>query len=62
MHHPTDRITHTTAFVTPVVKHCLEQNGEGVRGRSACTGGYKGVQAVFEVLWNLECPLELSQT
>ena len=24
MHHPTDRITHTTAFVTPVVKHWLE--------------------------------------
>ena len=22
MHHPTDRITHTTAFVTPVVDHC----------------------------------------
>ena len=25
MHHPTDRITHTTAFVTPVVEHLLEQ-------------------------------------
>ena len=24
MHHPTDRIGHTTAFVTPVVKHWLE--------------------------------------
>ena len=24
MHHPTDRITHTTAFVTPVVDHWLE--------------------------------------
>ena len=24
MHHPTDRIAHTTAFVTPVVEHCLE--------------------------------------
>ena len=23
MHHPTDRITHTTAFVTPVVRHWL---------------------------------------
>ena len=22
MHHPTDRVTHTTAFVTPVVDHC----------------------------------------
>ena len=39
---------------------------------TACTGGYKGVRAVrpesvadggwFEVLWNLECPVGLSQT
>ena len=25
MHHPTDRITHTTAFATPVMEHWLEQ-------------------------------------
>ena len=25
MHHPTDRIAHTTAFVPPVVEHWLEQ-------------------------------------
>ena len=25
MHHPTDRITHTTAFVTPVVEHWLKK-------------------------------------
>ena len=25
MHHPADRITHTTAFVTPVVEHWLER-------------------------------------
>ena len=25
MQHPTDRITHTTAFVTPVVEHWLER-------------------------------------
>ena len=25
MHHPKDRITHTTAFVTPAVEHWLEQ-------------------------------------
>ena len=25
MHHQTDRITHTMAFVTPVVEHCLER-------------------------------------
>ena len=24
-HHPTDRITHTTAFITPVVEHWLER-------------------------------------
>ena len=26
MHHPTDRITHTTAFVALVVEHCLERS------------------------------------
>ena len=40
-------------------------------GGTTCTGGYKGVRAVrlesvadggwFEVLWNLECPVGLSQ-
>ena len=25
MHHPTERIKHTTAFVTPVVEHWLER-------------------------------------
>ena len=25
MHHPTDRIAHTKAFVTPVVEHWLER-------------------------------------
>ena len=25
MHHPTDRLTHTTPFVTPVVEHWLER-------------------------------------
>ena len=25
MHHPTDRIAHTTAFVTPVVEHWMER-------------------------------------
>ena len=29
MHHPTDRITHTTAFVTPVVEHWLERRVKG---------------------------------
>ena len=26
MHHATDKITHTTAFVTPVVEHWLERD------------------------------------
>ena len=26
MYHPTDRIAHTTAFVTPVVEHWLERD------------------------------------
>ena len=25
MHHPTDRVAHTTAFVTPAVEHWLER-------------------------------------
>ena len=25
MHHPTDRVAHTTAFITPVVEHWLER-------------------------------------
>ena len=29
MHHPTGRITHTTAFVPPVVEHCLEREIDG---------------------------------
>ena len=28
MHHPIDRMIHTTAFVTPVVEHWLEQEIE----------------------------------
>ena len=38
MHHPTDRIGHTTAFVTPVVEHWLEREiaqwVQPVKGRS----------------------------
>ena len=33
MHHPIDRITHTMAFVTPVVEHWLErENAELLLG------------------------------
>ena len=31
MHHPTDRITHTTAFVRPVVEHWLALRLLGVK-------------------------------
>ena len=31
MHHPTDRITHTTAFVAPVVEHWLEREIKNTR-------------------------------
>ena len=44
---------------------------EGWGGEAVCIGGYKAVRAVrldsvagggcFEVLWNLECPVGLSQ-
>ena len=47
-----------------------KKQGEGVR-EDRLTGGYQGVQAIrpesvagggcFEVLWNLECPVGLSQ-
>ena len=30
MHHPTDRITHTTAFVTPVVPHRPDSTYHGL--------------------------------
>ena len=38
MHHPTDRITHTTAFVTPVVEHWLER--EIAQWVVACESGF----------------------
>ena len=49
-----------------------KKGGEGSKGGlAACNGGYKGVRAVWpesvagggwcEVLWNLECPVGLSQ-
>ena len=37
MHRPTDRITHTTAFGTPVVEHWLERKiAEWVHHESNC--------------------------
>ena len=45
MHHPIDRITHTTAFVTQVVEHWLEReiaqwvHHEGSTGQPNAQGG-----------------------
>ena len=36
MHHPTDRIAHTTAFVTPVMEHWLEQEIAQLKGTNVC--------------------------
>ena len=46
MHHPTDRIAHTTVFVTPVVEQWLEREIE-------IGGGiiYKGKD---RVTWNMD--------
>ena len=106
MHHPTDRIAHTTAFVTPVVEHWLEREmgplHEGsirrpiapwenafttklhlapmfykwcrimwvmggdrlhwwVQGSTSNPTGIIAGGGCFEVLWNLEYPVGLSQ-
>ena len=49
MHHPTDRIAHTTAFVTPVVDHWLERETaqwvHPMKDRSD-DPGFNGVRAV----------------
>ena len=49
MHHPTDRIAHTTAFVIPVVEHWLEQEikkkddlFEAFLGDKTCLYPYSG--------------------
>ena len=39
MHHPTDRITHTMAFVTPVVEHWLERQKVGKKVKILMSGG-----------------------
>ena len=38
MHHPTDRIAHTMAFVTPVMEHWLEKwNGNNHLAQIVCS-------------------------
>ena len=63
------RLSRAQVFVGSSVRD-IKLKMERVRG-TACTGGYKGVRAVrpesvagggwFEVLWNLGCPVRLSQ-
>ena len=36
MHNPADRISHTTAFVTPVVEHWLECLPRGINPKTHC--------------------------
>ena len=62
--------TQVPAFVSSSVRD-RNKKGEGSKGESACIGGYKRVGAFrpgsvaggwcFEVIWNLECPVGLSQ-
>ena len=56
MHHPTDRIIHTTAFVSPVVEHWLDReiaNKESIWHPTADTttdfhlGSYKLIFQAF---------------
>ena len=42
MHHPTDRITHTTAIVTPVVDHWLEREIAPTTHRTMSECSYHG--------------------
>ena len=61
MHHPTDRIAHTTAFVTPVVEHWLEREkyvsalfvswSSRVRSLVSISLGYSSYRYVME--WNV---------
>ena len=45
MHHPTDRIAHTTAFVTPVVEHWLEREiAQWVHERTLLPRSYTSLQ------------------
>ena len=47
MHHPADRIAHTTAFVTPVVEHWLE--------REIVKRNYYSTSCSKKLLYNIAC-------
>ena len=56
MHHPTGSITHTTAFVTPVVEHWLERVCWDVRrARTKIVFSYNAFEQMKE-LFNLFSP------
>ena len=46
MHHPTDRIAHTTAFVTPVVEHWLKRETET---NLESTGAYEAASTAISL-------------
>ena len=53
MHHSTDRIIHTTAFVTPVVEHWLER--EIVQWKSSYRFNAKYVMLYVDLeLWDTQ--------
>ena len=61
MHHPTDRITHTTVFVIPVVEHWLQReidqwvHHEGSFRRPIAPLHRKHQPRVLDVLLNVSC-------
>ena len=63
MHHPTDRITHTTAFVTPVVEHWLEREiaqwVHPMKDRSDNPSGTSAIKFPFKVRKVVGGPIEL---
>ena len=53
MHHPTERIAYTTAFVTPVVEHWLEREiaqWVQIRLHRVCEDSASGRKSIFELL------------
>ena len=53
MHHPTDRITHTTAFVTPVVEHWLEREWFDKSSTHFFDGGDRRLENLEERLYQV---------
>ena len=61
MHHTTDRIIHTTAFVTPIVEHWLEREiAQCVRyecsiRRPIAPRSYHGATSLYRKIFFLNC-------